>query len=127
MQSKNTFFGAFIVVGLLSLLACAPAPVAIKEKLPPSPEFIQALERFKTADDLFEQQAYSEAMAIYQDHLRRFPMGPLGDTALMKTGLIREARITPDDLQQFQKVVLINAMNDLQTAPEIPIESIYSP
>ena len=88
MQSKNTFFGAFIVVGLLCLLACAPAPVAIKEKLPPSPELIQALERFKTAEDLFQQQAYSEAIAIYQDHLRRFPRGPLGDTALMKTGLI---------------------------------------
>lgn len=45
--------------------------------------------------------------------------------SLMKAGIIREVRITPDSLQQFQKLRLINAMNELQAAPEITIECIY--
>lgn len=44
---------------------------------------------------------------------------------LLNRGLIREERITPQDLNRFQKLKLINAMNDLGRAPEIPIESIH--
>jgi len=44
---------------------------------------------------------------------------------LMHMGLIRECRITRADLNRFQKVKLINAMNDLQTAPEIHVNSIH--
>ena len=42
-----------------------------------------------------------------------------------RKGEIREGTITPGDLDKYQKVKLINAMNDLQHAPEIPIDSIY--
>jgi 4-amino-4-deoxychorismate lyase len=45
--------------------------------------------------------------------------------SLLSRGLIREGSISPDDLHRFQKLKLINAMNDLNQAPEIPIESIY--
>ncbi len=45
--------------------------------------------------------------------------------SLLKKGLIMEGRITPEDLAGFQKLKLINAMNDLQGAPEIPIDSIH--
>ena len=45
--------------------------------------------------------------------------------SLLNKDLIREDRITPDDLHRFQKLKLINAMNDLEQAPEIPIESIH--
>lgn len=68
--------------------ACTPACVPTREKVPPSPELIQSLNRFEEAERLFQEQAYSEAIAIYQDHLRRFPKGPLVDTALMKTGSV---------------------------------------
>jgi 4-amino-4-deoxychorismate lyase len=44
---------------------------------------------------------------------------------LLNGGWIREERITPDDLNRFQKLKLINAMNDLEQAPEIPIDSIH--
>ena len=45
--------------------------------------------------------------------------------SLLQRGLISEERVTPDDLQGYQKLKLINAMNDLEQAPEIPIESIH--
>ena len=45
--------------------------------------------------------------------------------SLLRMGLIDECRITPEDLADYQKLKLINAMNDLQGAPEIPIESIH--
>jgi 4-amino-4-deoxychorismate lyase len=45
--------------------------------------------------------------------------------SLLKKGLIKESRITPDDLAGYQKLKLINAMNDLEHAPEISIESIH--
>ena len=45
--------------------------------------------------------------------------------SLLRKKLIRECRIRPEDLAGYQKVKLINAMNDLQNAPEIPIESIH--
>ena len=43
---------------------------------------------------------------------------------LLNSELIREERITPGDLKRFQKLKLINAMNDLEHAPEISIDSI---
>jgi len=45
--------------------------------------------------------------------------------SMLRLDLIKEERITPDDLPRFQKLKLINAMNDLEQAPEIPIESIH--
>jgi len=45
--------------------------------------------------------------------------------SLLNRNLIREAFITPQDLNKFQKFKLINAMNDLEHAPEIPMESIH--
>ena len=45
--------------------------------------------------------------------------------SLLSRGLIREGSISTDDLHRFQKLKLINAMNDLEQAPEIPIESIH--
>lgn len=44
---------------------------------------------------------------------------------LLNREMIREERITPDDLNRFQKLKLINAMNDLEHAPEISIDSIH--
>jgi len=94
------------VVALFVLWACTPACVPTKEKVPPSPRFIQALERFEKAERLFQEQAYSEALAIYQDHLRRFPRGPLVDTALMKTGSVFMAvGDYPQARQAFNRLV----------------------
>lgn len=45
--------------------------------------------------------------------------------SLLSKGLIGKSRIAPEDLAGYQTLKLINAMNDLQHAPEIPIESIY--
>jgi len=45
--------------------------------------------------------------------------------SLLNRDLIREGNIGPEDLHKFQKLKLINAMNDLEQAPEIPIESIH--
>lgn len=44
--------------------------------------------------------------------------------ALLAKAKIRERRVTPADLKSYQKLKLINAMNDLEHAPEIGIESI---
>jgi ABC-type branched-subunit amino acid transport system substrate-binding protein len=51
----------------------------------------QALERFEKAEHLLQEHAYSEALTIYQNHLKQFPRGPLADTALMKTGTVHMA------------------------------------
>jgi hypothetical protein len=45
--------------------------------------------------------------------------------SLLARDLIRESKITPEDIDKFRKLKLINAMNDLQNAPDIPIESIH--
>jgi 4-amino-4-deoxychorismate lyase len=44
--------------------------------------------------------------------------------SLLSEGEIREGKITREDLDKYQRVKLINAMNELQVAPEIPIDSI---
>ncbi|HID29713.1 MAG TPA: tetratricopeptide repeat protein, partial [Desulfobacterales bacterium] len=77
-----------ILASLILVWMYTPACVPTKAKVPPSPEVIQTLKRFEEAERLFQEQAYSEALAIYQDHLKRFPRGPLVDTALMKTGSV---------------------------------------
>ncbi len=45
--------------------------------------------------------------------------------SLLNMGLIREETLSPDTLPGFQSVKLINALNNLQRAPEIPIKSIH--
>lgn len=45
--------------------------------------------------------------------------------SLLRKGLIREVRITEADLAGYQKIKLINAMNELEAASEIPIDSIH--
>jgi branched-chain amino acid transport system substrate-binding protein len=86
---KNCLY--LLIVGLLILLACAPARRPTPRKLPMSPELTQALDRLEKADHLFQKNAYPEALAIYQNHLKEFPSSPLADTALMKTGTVHIA------------------------------------
>ena len=90
-----------ILTSLLFVWMCTPACLPTKAKVPPSPEFIQTVKRFEEAERLFQEQAYSEALAIYRDHLRRFPRGPLVDTALMKTGSVFMAL---EDYPQARKI-----------------------
>ena len=44
--------------------------------------------------------------------------------SLLQKGLIRAGRITLADLHKYQKIKLINAMNDLEDAQEIRMDSI---
>ena len=44
---------------------------------------------------------------------------------LIEEGKIKVCRITPDDLKRFEKVGLINAMQDLNEMPNIKIEDIF--
>jgi len=41
--------------------------------------------------------------------------------SLLAEGTLKEARITRGDLESFQKIRLINAMNDMDRGPEIPV------
>ncbi|PTN09566.1 aminotransferase class IV family protein [Mangrovibacterium marinum] len=44
---------------------------------------------------------------------------------LLETGHIQEEFITPDDLQSYEKVAIINAFFDLKNMPIIEIENIF--
>lgn len=44
--------------------------------------------------------------------------------SLLEKGLIKERRITPEDLGGYEKLKLINAMNDLEQSPAISTKSI---
>jgi len=44
--------------------------------------------------------------------------------ALLDQGLLQVARIVPGDMKNFQKIRLINAMNDLNEGGEIPMDKI---
>lgn len=44
---------------------------------------------------------------------------------LIKEGKIFECRITPKDLSKYEKAGLINAMQDLEEMPVVPVEKIY--
>jgi 4-amino-4-deoxychorismate lyase len=45
--------------------------------------------------------------------------------SLLQKGIIRETSVTPADLPGYHKIKLINALNDLEHAPEIPAECIH--
>jgi 4-amino-4-deoxychorismate lyase len=44
--------------------------------------------------------------------------------SLLRKGMINERRITPEDLSRYISLKLINAMNSLESAPEISTDSI---
>lgn len=45
--------------------------------------------------------------------------------SLLNRGLIREESVKPDDLSHYQGIKLINALHDLQSTIEIPMEAIH--
>jgi 4-amino-4-deoxychorismate lyase len=45
--------------------------------------------------------------------------------SLLRKGSIRERRITPEDLPHYKVLKLINAMNNMENAREISIDSIF--
>jgi len=46
--------------------------------------------------------------------------------SLLRRGIISEKRIRPKDLAGYQKLKLVNAMNNIEHADEIPIDSIHT-
>ena len=95
-----------LAILFLVISACAPSALYKKKKPFQSPETVRAMKRFEIAEHLFGNQAYQEALSIYQEYLKNFPKGALADTALMKTGLIYLA--TGDYLharKTFQRVL----------------------
>ena len=85
---RMTAWSYLLIVSLYVFTACAPSGVLTRQGLAPSAESAEALKRFESAESLFQEQAYVEALDIYKDYIRQFPKGPLGDTALMKIGLV---------------------------------------
>lgn len=78
---------ALIFVSLLAGAGCAP--VTKKERAAVlGAEDLRALEAFKKAEVLSENRAYADALAIYNDYLRRFPRGNVADRALFQAGLV---------------------------------------
>jgi len=92
LSTKNSRLRAlrsckFLLVAVIfALPACAPSIVVKKVPVPSAVSSVQ--QRFQKAEDLFQQQAYSKALAVYEEYLRQFPKGPMADTALMKIGTI---------------------------------------
>ncbi|MDY6838173.1 MAG: ABC transporter substrate-binding protein [Thermodesulfobacteriota bacterium] len=104
-QSRN-HLSALLVVCLLILPACAPAPVPKREWVPVSPEITIALESFERAERLFQEKAYLKALAIYEDYLAESSRGPLADAAWMKIGLIYMAMERyPQSRKAFQTLL----------------------
>lgn len=95
-----------LIVGFVAVSGCAPA-ARIKKDMPLSPEVLRALEDFKRAERLSEQQDYEGALAIYQDYLKRYPKGSVADRALMQTGLVYMAMGDyPRARESFEKLLL---------------------
>ncbi len=88
---------ASLLILWICITGCRPTPY----EPPVSPELARALERFEKAEQLFQEHAYSEALTIYQNHLRQFPGGPLADTALMKIGTLH---LATGDYREARKV-----------------------
>jgi len=78
---------SLLLIGCLSILACAPVVIPVYREARPSNE--EHISRsFSRADQLLKEKKYREALAIYEDYLRRYPGGFLRDMALMKSGII---------------------------------------
>ena len=106
-----------VTMYLLTLAACAPMERYKEREVELSPETIYALDRFKDAERLFEQQSYHNALAIYTDYLKQHPKGPLRDTAWLKTGVIYMALENYGQAQEAFRH-LLSAHPDSSLAPE---------
>jgi branched-chain amino acid transport system substrate-binding protein len=88
MKVKTSVY-AFLVVFALSAGACAPRKIIVA---PAQPRIAASDQLFLQAEKAFEQKSWDQAMALYQDYLKRFPHGWRVPAALMKVGAIHDAR-----------------------------------
>lgn len=77
-----------ILLFAVTVLICA---CAAKSGLPPSAPVEEGNALFSGAEDLFGAGSYNEALALYDEYLKRYGNGPLAAAALMKIGYIRAA------------------------------------
>jgi ABC-type branched-subunit amino acid transport system substrate-binding protein len=88
---KRLLFIALAVALLAS--ACGPRPRPGIASLPK--HRAAADELFQKAERSFGQNAYEEALALYNDYLARYPDEPLAPAALMKIGSIHSLQGNP--------------------------------
>jgi ABC-type branched-subunit amino acid transport system substrate-binding protein len=73
----------------LALLAAACAPSFRREAAPASPAAAAAEQLFRRAELRFAENAFPEALALYQTYLSRYPQEPDAPAALLKIAAIQ--------------------------------------
>jgi ABC-type branched-subunit amino acid transport system substrate-binding protein/predicted negative regulator of RcsB-dependent stress response len=72
-----------VITATLFLWSCMPK--TIYERFDP------AAQLFSRAEKMFQEKSYDNALVLFNEYLDRFPDGPMGDAALMRTGTIHAA------------------------------------
>jgi tetratricopeptide (TPR) repeat protein len=87
MKFKNSIF---IVGALLLVWSCVPKPVVVTEPEPePEPGLVSTAEKlFTEAEELYAQESYEKALALYERYVDQYPDEQAAALALLRMGAI---------------------------------------
>lgn len=103
MRTLNIFLLAFLA---MSLFSCARVPVSDKPQRIPSVSEGDAYDLFSSAEHMFSDQRYDDALMQYQTFINTYPDDKFVEAALMKLGAIHAIRHEDEKaIHVFQRVV----------------------
>lgn len=80
---------AICVMGALLLIgSCAPKPVVVTETEPEAAPVSIAEKLFAEAEELYAQESYEKALALYERYVNQYPYEPSAALALLRMGAI---------------------------------------
>jgi len=107
MKSRNSIF---IVGALLLIWSCAPKPVVVTEPEPepaPEPAPVSIAEKlFTEAEELYAQESYDKALALYERYIDQYPDGPAAAAAMLRMGAIHTELANFEDAQRYYSRLL---------------------
>jgi ABC-type branched-subunit amino acid transport system substrate-binding protein/predicted negative regulator of RcsB-dependent stress response len=105
MKFRNRLF---IVGALLLIWSCVPKPVVVTEPEPePEPAPVSIAEKlFTEAEELYAQQSYEKALALYERYIDQYPDGQAAAVAMLRMGAIHTELANFEDALRYYNQLL---------------------
>jgi len=107
MKFRNSIF---IIGALLLIWSCVPKPVVVTGPEPepaPKPVPVSIAEKlFIEAEELYAQESYEKALALYERYIDRYPDGPEAAVSMLRMGTIHTELSNFEDAHRYYSQLL---------------------
>ena len=124
------FRNSIIYIGALLLIwSCAPKPVVVTEAEPEIEPVSIANKLFLEAEELYAEESYEKALALYERYVAQYPDDPSAAVALLRMGAIHTELGNFEDAHRYFNRLLDDYPDsalgmDARIGPERGVEKV---